>query len=410
MKLYELTEQEFRDFLNCHPLKTFLQTPEIAKLRVQFGWKCYYVGLKEDEKIVAATMMLSGGNFLGKKIFYAPRGVLIDYEDETLLNCFFKELKKFIKLKQGYIFKMDPYYELMERDLDGKAVPNGFHHKNTVSFLQKIGFKQTSSEQAKWMFVLDINGKTYEELKKDFRQSTRNILNKVLKSNIKVRELTYEELHLFKKITEETSERKHFEDKSLAYYQTMYQLFHPLHQIKFLIAEIDILEYIDSLKNEVNSTEAKLNKLSDAKANDGKRKELQIIIDSTIKKLNNAEKIKNEVGNNLILSGGMFILYGDEVVYLCSGNYKKYMEFNAQYKIQYEMINYSIKNNYKRYNFYGITEFTNKSHKDYGVYDFKRGFNGKVVELIGGFELPITKHYQLHKLLSSIKNIRKGNH
>ena len=70
----------------------------------------------------------------------------------------------------------------------------------------------------------------------------------------------------------------------------------------------------------------------------------------------------------------------------------------------------TIKNNYKRYNFYGITEFTNKSHKDYGVYDFKRGFNGKVVELIGGFELPITKHYQLHKLLSSIKNIRKGNH
>ena len=59
MKLYELTEQEFRDFLNCHPLKTFLQTPEIAKLRVQFGWKCYYVGLKEDEKIVAAPLAIS---------------------------------------------------------------------------------------------------------------------------------------------------------------------------------------------------------------------------------------------------------------------------------------------------------------------------------------------------------------
>lgn len=410
MKLYELTEQEFRSFLNNHPLKTFLQTPEIAKLRTKFGWKSYYVGLKKENQIIAATMMLSGGNFFGKKTFYAPRGVLIDYQDETLLNCFFTELKKFIKNHQGYIFKMDPYYELVERDIDGNTITNGFDHNNTISYLRNIGFRETSSEQAKWMFILDINEKSFEELKKDFRPSTKNILNKVLKSNIKVRELKYEELPLFKKLTEETSERKHFEDKSLAYYQTMYQLFQPLNQIKFLIAEINVLEYIDSLKEELHNTETKLSKLSNAKANDGKRKELNVMIDSTTRKLNNAEKIKNEAGNNLILSGGMFILYGDEVIYLCSGNYKKYMEFNAQYKIQYEMINYAIKNHYKKYNFYGITEFKDKTHKDYGVYDFKRGFNGKVIELIGGFELPITKHYQLHKILSSIKNIRKGNH
>ncbi len=404
MKLCELTEQEFRNFLDNHPLKTFLQTPEIAKLRTQFGWKTYYVGLKKEDQIVAATMMLSGGNFLGKKIFYAPRGVLIDYQDEALLHCFFIELKKFIKNHQGYIFKMDPYYELVERDIDGNTITNGFNHNNTISYLHNIGFRETFSEQAKWMFVLDINGKSYEELKGSFRSSTKNILNKVLKSNITVRELGYNELDLFKKLTEETSERKHFEDKSLTYYQTMYQLFSPLNQIKFLIAEINVLEYIDNLKDELHNTEAKLNKLSNAKANDGKRKELNIIVDSTTRKLNNAEKIKNEEGNNLILSGGMFILYGDEVIYLYSGNYKKYLEFNAQYKIQYEMINYAIQNHYKRYNFYGITEFKDKTHKDYGVYDFKKGFNGKVIELIGGFELPIAFHYKIHQILSLLKN------
>ena len=82
MNFCELTEEQFRTFLNHHPLKSFLQTPEIAQLREKNGWKKYYVGLKEHNKIVAATMMLSSGNFLVKKIFYAPRGILIDFENK----------------------------------------------------------------------------------------------------------------------------------------------------------------------------------------------------------------------------------------------------------------------------------------------------------------------------------------
>lgn len=408
MKLYELTEQEFRNFLDDHPLKTFLQTPEVAHLREKNGWTIYYVGLKDNNQIVAATMMMSIRAFFGKKVFYAPRGILIDYENEELLNIFFKKLKEFVKEHQGYVFKMDPYYELVERDLNGEIVNSGFNHSNTISYLKQIGFTQNTSEQAKWMFALNTDGKTFEELKKEFRPSTRNILNKVLKTNITIRELEYDELHLFKNLTEETSERKNFGDKPLSYYQDMYQLFKPNNLIKYLIAEINLPEYIQALEKEKEENNQKLNVLSDAKANDGKRKEIYTTLESINKKMEEAKLTQKKHGDNLILSGGMFLLYGNEVVYLYSGNYKKYMRFNAQYKIQYEMINYAITHNYKRYNFYGITEFKDKTHKDYGVYDFKKGFNGKVIELIGGFELPITKHYYFHKLFSSLKNIRKG--
>ncbi len=410
MKFCQLKEQEFREFLNNHPQKTFLQTPEIAQIREKSGWKKYYVGVKENDTIICATMMLSAGNFFRKKVFYAPRGVLIDYENETLLIFFFKELKKFIKKNQGYVFKMDPYVELIERNVDGNIIENGFNHTNIVTHLQNIGFLKTKSEQANLMFVLDINGKSYEDLKKDFRSSTRNMLNKVLKSNIKIRELEYDELHLFKKLTEETSERKHFGDKSLSYYQSMYQLFKPLNLIKYLIAELPIEEYIAHLEEEKNSILNKLNLPIEERANSKKIKEYETSLTNIEKKSKEIKKIQSEEGKIVILSSGMFLLYGDEIIYLCSGNYKKYMNFNAQYLIQWEMINYAVNHNYKRYNFYGITEFKDKHHKDYGMYDFKKGFNGRVVELIGGFELPITKHYYLHKLLSSIKNIGKGNH
>lgn len=404
MKFCELEEKEFREFLDNHPLKTFLQTPEIAHMREKNGWKKYYVGLKENDTIICATMMLSAGNFFGKKVFYAPRGVLIDYENETLLTFFFKELKKFIKKNQGYVFKMDPYLELIERDIDGNIKENGFAHKTSVAHLENIGFVKTKAEQTSLMFVLDIHGKSYEELRKDFRPSTKNVLNKVLKSNIKVRELEYEELPLFKKLTEETSERKSFGDKPLSYYQEMYQLFKPLGLIKYLIAELPINEYIATLEAEKKSIIDKLNLPPEERANEKKLKEYETSLASTEKKLSEIIEIQKEVGDTLILSGGMFILYGDEIVYLYSGNYKKYMNFNAQYLIQHEMLHYAAEHNYKRYNFYGITEFRDKHHKDYGMYDFKKGFNGRVVELIGGFELPITFHYRLHHFLSFLRN------
>lgn len=82
------------------------------------------------------------------------------------------------------------------------------------------------------------------------------------------------------------------------------------------------------------------------------------------------------------------------------------MNFNAQYLIQWEMINYAVKNHYKRYNFYGITGNFDKNNKDYGMYEFKKGFNGYVIQLIGELQLPITYHYKLHHLLSFIRKTK----
>ena len=82
------------------------------------------------------------------------------------------------------------------------------------------------------------------------------------------------------------------------------------------------------------------------------------------------------------------MLIKPEVIYLSSGNYEEYMKFNSQYLIQWELIKYGIENGFK---------------KDYGIYEFKRGFNGYVEELIGEFALPITWHYKLFDLIHKIK-------
>ena len=106
--------------------------------------------------------------------------------------------------------------------------------------------------------------------------------------------------------------------------------------------------------------------------------------------ISSLKNIQKEKGDILPLSCAMFILYGDEIVYLFSGSYDEYMSFNGQYRLQWEIISYAADNHYKRYNFYGIKDLFNKDGKDYGVYEFKKGFSGYVEELLGTFCIPVT--------------------
>ena len=184
---------------------------------------------------------------------------------------------------------------------------------------------------------------------KDFKSNTRGHIRKAEKMGVKVRELKREELNIFKKITESTGERRGFEDKPLKYYEEMYDLFVPRGEAQFLVAEAE----------------------------------------------------------NTPMSAAMFMLYGDEVVYLFSGSDEKYMrDYNAQYELQWHMLKYASEHSFKRYNFYGIHGLPKDGQTD-GVYEFKKGFGGQVIEMIGTYELPIDyKFYQLKNFLKKFKKVR----
>lgn len=403
MNFCKLTEQEYKLFLDNHPQKTFLHTPSIGKLRKKDGWNYEFVGVKENNNIVAATMLLSRNEFAGKKEFFAMRGLLIDYNNYDLLSFFIQNLKKHIKNNNGFILRMDPYLIKQDRDIDGNIIENGEDNFNAIKNLKKIGFVEKESEQAKWMFALDIEGKSIEQLLKEMKSNTRNSINKTFKEGLIVRELNYDELDKFLKITDDTSERRNFANKNLEYYQDMYNLFDD--DVKFMVAELHTKEYLRTLENELETETQILNTLNEKSA--GKIKEQEIKLKGIKNRINEAKKLIN-IDDVIILSAAMFILYGDEVIYFSSGNYKEYMHFFAQYRIQYEMIKYGIENNFKLYNFYGISGNFDEKDSRYGVYKFKKGFNGFVMELIGEYKLSINRpYYLLYNLTNKIKTIIK---
>lgn len=408
MKFQEITEKEYRTFWENHQCKTFLSSPEISKLREKQDWTTYYVGVKEDKKLIAATMLLSHKRHFGKCEFYSPRGYLLDFNNKELLDFFTNELKKYIKDKKGYIFRVDPYLIYRERDIDGNIVEDGIDNRKIVEQLLNLGFKKVSiedTEQVIWMFSLDLEGKTADEILKEMKPNTRNQIKKTEKFGITVKEINYDELDRFQNIMVETGARKGFKVRKLSYFQEMYKLFHDKNEVKYFITELDLKKYIEGLQAEKKEKEEKLNSLSDAKYNDGAKKNLTNEISSIDKRIADSEEIIEKTGKEVItLSGSMFMLIKPEVIYLSSGNYEEYMKFNSQYLIQWELIKYGIENGFKKHNFYGIPANINEHPKDYGIYEFKRGFNGYVEELIGEYELPITWHYNLFKIIHKLRS------
>ena len=352
MKFTLISAEEFRKFASTNQYHSFTQTPEIAIYRESIGWTPYYFAVKDNQKIIAAALALAKPTFLGKSLFTIPGGPLLDLENTTLAKFFLSNIKSYAKTHNGYMLQISPYYELIQRDRNGLMVENGFNHKKAIKNLQDLGFKlANNTSQPRYLFVLDIDGLSENTIWENFKRNTRNHIRKAEKMNVKVREIGKDELFKLKEITQSTSKRRNFTDRPLEYYQKMYELFVPRDEAKFILAEAEIN------------------------------------------------------GKTVPLSAAMFILYGDEIIYLFSGSAQEYMrDYNAQYLIQWHMIKYAIKHHFKRYNFYGIQGLPDPNSKENGVYEFKKGFGGHVVELIGTYETPLSQLYHLDRGLIKVKN------
>ena len=407
MEFVTITRKEYENFWNKSDQKNFLSSSKIGDLREKSGWDTHYVGVKDNKKLIAVGLLSSLKRHFNKKVFYSPGGPLLDYHNKELVNFFFTNVKKYIKENNGYSYKIDPIVYLKQRDINGDIVENGFDNTDVVNNLEEQGFKKVplkETEQVTWMFSLPLEGKTEEDIQKEMKPNTRNTIRKAEKLGIEMKELSYDDLDEFMNIMKETGERKGFNARNLTYYQNMYDIFVKDNEAKFFITKLNLKNYINSLKEDIKDKETKRDELGPQAYNDGKRKSFNVDIENIQKRIKEAEDIIKEKGSDTInLSGSMFMLVQPEVVYLYSGNYEEYMKYNSQYLIQWELIKYGIKNGYKKHNFYGIPANINEHPENYGIYEFKKGFNGVVEELVGEYEVPITYHYKLIKLIRKIK-------
>lgn len=429
MKLEIISEEEFKEYADKSEQITFHQTVQWANLKKVNNWHSYYIGLRDGKKIMAASLILSKElPLIKKKMFYAPRGFLIDYHNKRLLEEFTRQVKEFAKEKKAIFIKIDPYVPYKEHNNDGQLVENGFDNSECVENLKSLGYKHfgfnlmQDTLQPRWMHIIETKGKSLDEVMQGMESKTRQILRKNEKSGITTREISRDELGIFKDIMQHTSDRREFVDRPLSYYEAMWDNLHDSGILKIFISEIDFDIYKENTKKELEEVKKELESRTYKKENnilkmnDKKYAQANKRDEEEIKRLGlQLEKIqeyKKEYGSKSVLGGILFLIYGNEVLSLHGGSLANLMQFQSAYSTHFEGIKYAVLNNYERYNFYGITGDFRKENPLYGLYLFKKSFGGVVVELIGEFDLVTSpfwyKTYNLaFKAYHSLKNFMK---
>ena len=406
MKFTTLTESEYRKFWSKYPARCFLSAPEISHLHENA--KVFFLGVKDSEsgKTLAAAMVRGFKRRFGKYDFYAPRGVLVDYQNEELTTFFLRHLLDFLKRENGYIFRMDPNLELAERDLDGCLVPGGRTNQPVVDLLKSLGFKKSryveGVSQVTWEFVLPVKGKTKDDIYNNMGPKARRRLRQALDLGIKIKDLDRSEIKSFYDILVSTAERKSFATRDFTYFEKMYDLFAPSHSVEFVSAMINPKKTVEKLKSSLAAAEStKTASIRDKKAKNDAIKSFK----TRIEKIN--QIFPGLPDKDMTLSSGMFMVTDPEILHFLGGNVGEYLNLDAQYVLQWEMIGRAIDRGCDLYNFYGIPANIDQHPAGYGIYAFKRGFSGHVVELIGEYEAPLSPVYYLNKALTSLKALLK---
>ena len=342
MKFVELTEAEFE---KRHLMgENFLQSVEMYRRYKAMGREAYLVGVKDDMGEIVAKGLISGRNWrLGKKLFRVPGGWLMDYDGKNwgeVLEFLTKKTLTFCREKGGIVIEIAPNVTSQPRDGKNQVI-SGKNYLDVKAKLVELGYKYLGEyEQPKWEYYLEIEGKTPEELFKDFRNGHKWEIRRAERDGVRVRELGLDELTILKKITAESGERHGFHEPEVEYYRSMKKFFGE--KVKFVVAEIPA----EKLK---------------------------------------ADGIEVEKGLEYVpLAASMFLNDGREMIYLYSGSVRALQRYGGAHLIQWKMMQEAIKSGCKVYNFYGTRPVEGN-----GVYRFKQGFRGHVEELLGTFALPV---------------------
>lgn len=403
MEFTQINEVDYQAFFDKSPYRNFMNSVEAMKLKRENNWRVEFVGVKDQGELVAAAALSSIPVMKLFRYYTIQRGILMDYQRQDVFHFLMTNLKQYLKSQKALYLHMDPAVPYQQHDIDGGIVADGFNNQPIVDLFQSEGFEHlgltvglSSYYQARWAFVLPLSGKTKEDLLKNMHQQTRWSVNKTIRENIQVRDMTDADLPLFNDIMEHTGERRGFDNRGTDFYKKFLDAYGE--HARILLAYIDTAAYLANVEAEMTEAETELTKtdahLLETPNNKKFKKRRNVLleaIETNQRKIQTMKELEAKHGSEIPLAASMFAVYDNEVTYLFSGAYDELKKYNGPYALQWKMLQYALDHGIPKYNFYGTSGDFRPEAEDFGVYQFKKGFDGEVEELLGDFILPINK-------------------
>ena len=243
--LKEIDKETHVEFLKNYQTFSFLQLPCWAE--VKSGWKSKSVGWFDERKLVCVGLILIRNIPKTKwSLFYLPEGPVLDPDYAKNVVDWLTPLRDFAKESDAFNLKLGPQVTINTwsaatiksaisdnvyrqfKDVDPDRV-NPFGHEIGTK-LRNLGGKQIETDgegfgdvQPRFVFAIDVDGKTDEELLATFSQEWRRNIKKAEKSEVKVRQANFSDLETFHTLYKETAKRDKFTPRPLNYFKQMWK-------------------------------------------------------------------------------------------------------------------------------------------------------------------------------------------
>ena len=412
MEIKEITADEFKKFNKNFNMHSIYQTPEYGFIMQKQGFESEFVGLIDNNNILAATLILIEKR-KGFKYAYAPRGFLIDYNNFNLLDIFTKKIKKYLSKKGVTAIKISPMIIKNIHDIKYNVINNNNYFDNCFDNLKKLGYyhfgfnNYFEALKPRFEASIDLNVPYYmlfNNIKKEYRTKIRS----AEANGVKVYKGNEEDL---KYLYLQTS-RKYPRD--LNYFKDCYNYFKKNNNIEFFYTKLDTNKYLKVITKKYHNQEVLCNKLNKSLNKDNNDKIINLkmaadrLLDKYKKELVRATNYLKNNPNGIITSSALLVKNSDEVFMLMDGYDNKYKFLNSKHLLIWKLLERYSTAGFKKFNLGGISNPTIENNQYKGLNDFKLGFDAKAIEYIGDLEL-ITNSalYFMYRNSFEIKNILK---
>ena len=400
MKIITLTKEEFDNFSSNHKYNSYFQSSNYADFAVSNEqYNVHYLGfIDEKDKLIGAALMLYKQLFWGYKFAYAPRGLLIDYDNDEIVQNVSQEIKKLLK-KQKFIFiTIDPLIVASERDRNGKIIQfNNSVNRILTNFKQcnydHLGFNlYNESKLPRWNVIARLNndGRT---IYNNFDQNVKDKISYGNSIGLIVEEDPNTDIEAFCEYV-----KKSFSKGGKKFFTNLYNAFHPSNKIKIFYCKLNTRKYTENVNKLYAEEEEKNIGLANIiQSGDTIKYNIQKAINDKIEsdKLLHAYKKDIVASTKLLKTNPEGITCGAALVIEDAHgvnilvNYvdHDYAKYNSDTLLTYEIMKYYGKLNYRYINIGPITGNFDSNSKYYPMLENKLGFNSSILEYIGEFNM-----------------------
>ena len=338
----EKTLPEYEAFVQSHPKGNFAQSYLWGKQKPMWQWDAIAVRGEDGAIRGSLAVMTRKVPGIGRTLMYGCRGPVCDLDDRETFSQLLDGAKVLAKKYKSYVIKIDP------------DVPSS----NTAfsSMLQSFGFrakeggKNFEAVQPRYVFRLNVEGKTEEELLANFHQKWRYNIRLAERKGVTVRICGKEMVPAFSDLMLTTGVRDGFVTRKPEYFAAM----------------------LDNL---------------------GEHARLYMAFDP----------------NDTPIAGTLAIHYGDKVWYLYGASSNEHRNLMPNYLLQWRMIQWAVETNCRIYDFRGVSGDVSEDNPLYGLFRFKQGFGGDFTEFVGEMDLVLSPviYWAVEHGTSIFKELRK---